>query len=272
MVVLALDRDRAPAVERQIRQWQTAGEELHAPALLPYEVANALVRGLAAGQLAPDNVIEAWQLLAAIPVVLHQLQDGPAVIELAGRLQRRSAYDAAYVQLAEQLGADLWTLDGPLARNATARGLSVTLLDTTPGSVLLASVPRRPCEFGFPGPLRDRLVAAVLQGSKTATSSLLADWERDDEPLPFVGELQTVVDSDDAPVATIEIVAVEVTRLGSVDDRVAQAEGESYSTAAGWRAEHERFWTEEVLSDWGDNAPVLDDDTQVVVQWFRVQP
>jgi uncharacterized protein YhfF len=34
---------------------------------------------------------------------------------------------------------------------------------------------QRICEFGFPGPLRDRLVDAVLSGVKTATSSLLAD-------------------------------------------------------------------------------------------------
>lgn len=131
-------------------------------------------------------------------------------------------------------------------------------------------MPQRICEFGFPGPLRDRLVNAVLRGTKTATSSLLADWLRDDEPLPSEGELQTVVDSEGVPVATIEIVACEVTRLGSVDDRVAQAEGESYATAAGWRAEHERFWIDEVLPGWGEDPPVLDDDTPIVVQWFRV--
>lgn len=133
-------------------------------------------------------------------------------------------------------------------------------------------MPPRVCEFGFPGPLRDRLVAAVLRGTKTATSSLLADWQRDNAPLPLVGERQMVIDSHGAPVATIEIVAVDVLQLGAIDDRIAQAEGESYSTAAGWRAEHERFWIEEVLPDWGNDAPVLDDETPVVVEWFCVRP
>ena len=33
------------------------------------------------------------------------------------------------------------------------------------------------CEFGFPGALRDELVAAVLLGEKTATASQsVADW------------------------------------------------------------------------------------------------
>jgi hypothetical protein len=36
----------------------------------------------------------------------------------------------------------------------------------------------------FPGPLRDQLVAAILADEKTATTGLVADYERDNEPLP----------------------------------------------------------------------------------------
>jgi uncharacterized protein YhfF len=132
-------------------------------------------------------------------------------------------------------------------------------------------MPQRICEFGFPGPLRDRLVEAVLAGVKTATSSLLADWQRDGEQPPKAGELQTVIDSAGIPVGIIEILACEVVALGAVDDRVARAEGESYTTAAGWRAEHERFWREEVIPSWEGDAPALDDSTPVVVEWFRLQ-
>lgn len=49
------------------------------------------------------------------------------------------------------------------------------------------------CEFAFPGPLRDRLVGAVLRGEKTATCSLLVEWES--EPLPVVGERHAVIDT-----------------------------------------------------------------------------
>ncbi len=47
----------------------------------------------------------------------------------------------------------------------------------------------RKAEFGFTGTdLRDRLVAAILGGDKTSTSSLLSDYEQEGEALPEVGE------------------------------------------------------------------------------------
>ncbi len=42
-------------------------------------------------------------------------------------------------------------------------------------------------EFAFPGRLRDRLVAAILDGSKTSTTGLAVEYELEDEPLPQVG-------------------------------------------------------------------------------------
>ena len=42
-------------------------------------------------------------------------------------IQRSSAYDAAYLALASELEAELWTLDGPLYRNAASVGFPVRL-------------------------------------------------------------------------------------------------------------------------------------------------
>ncbi|MEV4618854.1 ASCH domain-containing protein [Asanoa sp. NPDC049573] len=123
-------------------------------------------------------------------------------------------------------------------------------------------------EFAFPGPLRDKLVAAILSGAKTTTTALAALYV--DEPLPVVGDVSAVVDSDGRRVAAIETTEVRVLRLADVDLQHAIDEGEGDRTVAQWRAGHEEFWNStEVRAELADGF-VLDDDTQVVTKRFRV--
>lgn len=72
-------------------------------------------------------------------------------------------------------------------------------------------------EFGFPGPLRDRLVAAILTGLKTTTAGLLEEYRREGASLPEPGERALVVDSAGRGVAVIETVDVAVLCLDDVD-------------------------------------------------------
>jgi uncharacterized protein YhfF len=126
-------------------------------------------------------------------------------------------------------------------------------------------------EFAFPGPLRDRLVAAILDGTKTSTTSTLIEYSVEDEPLPVVGTRQRVVDSDDTPVAVIETTSVEVVPLAAVDLRHALDEGEGYASVAEWRAAHERYWQGEAMRAWlGDDGFTVDDATMVVLERFRL--
>jgi uncharacterized protein YhfF len=127
-----------------------------------------------------------------------------------------------------------------------------------------------PVEFAFPGPLRDRLVAAIASGAKTSTSSLLAQYAADGEELPVVGSRGTVVDSAGQPVLVIETTAVEIRRLADVPLAHAVDEGEGFTTVAEWRAGHEGFWTSpEVLAELPAGFR-LDDDTEIVMERFRV--
>jgi uncharacterized protein YhfF len=126
-------------------------------------------------------------------------------------------------------------------------------------------------EFAFPGPLRDRLVAAILSGAKTSTSGLVLFYERANEPLPRAGQRLAVVDSADRRVAAVELTEVRVVRLAEVDLRHALDEGEGDESVAQWRAGHEEFWhSPEVRAELGDPGFTVDDDTLVLAQRFRL--
>jgi uncharacterized protein YhfF len=133
----------------------------------------------------------------------------------------------------------------------------------------LDELPR--AEFAFPGPLRDQLVAAILCGAKTSTAGLVLGYERENEPLPGVGQLLAVVDSRDRRVAAIELIEVRVVRLADVDLQHALDEGEGDESVAQWRAGHERFWhSAEVRAELCDPDFTVNDDTLVLAQRFRL--
>lgn len=126
-------------------------------------------------------------------------------------------------------------------------------------------------EFAFPGPLRDQLVAAIVDGAKTTTTGLVADYEHEGEPLPRPGERRLVIDSAGQPVTVIETVAVRVLRLADVDLAHAIGEGEGYTSVAQWRAGHEGFWhSDQMREALDDPGFTVDDDTLVVAEEFRI--
>ena len=88
-------------------------ESLHTPHLLDLEVTQVLRRLVREGALSAHRANEAIRDLLDLRITRY-----PHFVLLPGIWQRRhnfSAYDAAYVVLAEKLGATLVTRDGRLA-------------------------------------------------------------------------------------------------------------------------------------------------------------
>lgn len=110
------------------------------------------------------------------------------------------------------------------------------------GPTPLASVVPPTWAFGDDPELADRLLDLVLDGEKTAMASAREDYG--DDPLPERGSLSIVLDSQGHPRALIATSDVEVVPFDEVSEAHARAEGEGDRTLAGWRADHERFFTD----------------------------
>jgi uncharacterized protein YhfF len=126
-------------------------------------------------------------------------------------------------------------------------------------------------EFAFPGPLRDRLVAAILRGEKTSTTGLHEEYLREGTAVGEVGDRELVVDSAGRGIAVIETTEIELRRMRDVDLAFAVDEGEGFQTLEQWREAHVRFFTSpEMRAALGDPPVAIDDDTLVVCARFRV--
>ena len=104
---------RTPAGRRAEDRLLSRRDSLHAPHLLDVEVAQVLRRYAAAGELSPERGREALADLADLPVQRYP-HDAllPRIWDLR---QNVTAYDAAYLALAETLRAPLVTCDARLA-------------------------------------------------------------------------------------------------------------------------------------------------------------
>ncbi len=87
---------------------------LHGPELVDLEVLNVLRRYERLGTVPPDRAREACRNLVDLDLARHSHM--PLLERVWTRRPNLTAYDAAYVVLAEVLDAPLLTTDGRLAR------------------------------------------------------------------------------------------------------------------------------------------------------------
>ena len=95
---------------------------LHAPELLDLEVLNVLRRHVRAGTVAMERAEAAVRRLDELDLQRHR--HGPMLRRIWSWRANLTAYDAAYVALAEVVGGPLLTTD---ARLSKARGLAVPI-------------------------------------------------------------------------------------------------------------------------------------------------
>jgi predicted nucleic acid-binding protein len=116
VIEVLLRTPKAATIEKRLFQ---PGETWHAPHLIDVEVAQVLRRLALAGTISPKRGAEALQDFADMPIRRHAHD---WLLARAWELRDNlTAYDAAYVALAEALEAPLLTCDGRIARAAGVR-------------------------------------------------------------------------------------------------------------------------------------------------------
>lgn len=101
---------------------QTADQELIAPALLPFELGNVCWVKIRRNPNEADALLRAWTNWTDEPPVTIIEVDLMGTLQLA-RMHNLTFYDATYLWLASDQGADLISLDAALVGAARAIGL-----------------------------------------------------------------------------------------------------------------------------------------------------
>ena len=98
--------------------------------------------------------------------------------------------------------------------------------------------------FGSNKEMAAELGDLVRRGVKTATCSLLWEYELGGDPLPQVGELSIITDWDGHPLCIIEAFEIEIRAFKEVDEQFAYDEGEGDRSLASWRDDHWRYFSQ----------------------------
>ena len=88
-------------------------ESLHAPHLIDIEVAQVLRRYVLRGELKAERAQQALEVMAEFPIARYEHE--PLLARIWELRENLTAYDAAYVALAEGLNATLLTRDRKLS-------------------------------------------------------------------------------------------------------------------------------------------------------------
>lgn len=101
----------------------SAGHELIAPDVLPFEIGNALTAMLKRKILEKEEVLAAWEIIRKIPVEYRQT-DIQSALKIA-IFYNIYAYDAYFLHCAEQLRSPILTLDRQMQKLAGEMGISL---------------------------------------------------------------------------------------------------------------------------------------------------
>ncbi|MGA3276034.1 ASCH domain-containing protein [Lactiplantibacillus pentosus] len=120
-------------------------------------------------------------------------------------------------------------------------------------------------QFGYGKQVGDELAELIRIGKKTATTSALELYEKD-EPKPKVGTYSIVLDGSGAPVCITQTERVEIKNFNKVTADHAYLEGEENRSLKYWLKGHKDFFEKEYYQA----GKVFTDEIPCICETFKV--
>lgn len=119
--------DQSTAYTEGVLDLLATGAEAVAPAIWPFEVANALLVAERRKRITIAQVTSVLQRIVDLPISVDPLRVDRAFGQIlaAAREEKLTEYDAAYLELTMREGLPLATLDEQLKRSARSAGASL---------------------------------------------------------------------------------------------------------------------------------------------------
>jgi uncharacterized protein YhfF len=120
--------------------------------------------------------------------------------------------------------------------------------------------------FGFTREDASEVVDLVLQGTKTATGSVLWSYESDGRPIPQVGDYWIVTDGNENSVCIIQTTDISIIPYDEVPETYAREGAEGDGTLATWRPIYWQY----IVSECRRIGRKPDQKAPLVMERFRV--
>lgn len=121
--------------------------------------------------------------------------------------------------------------------------------------------------FGGDASIANKLAKLVANGIKTATASAYQLYEIENSPLPAVGGLNIILDTDNNAVCITKTTKVYTCLFNEVSENHALKEGEGDLSLAYWRKAHKDFFSKELKEydlDFDENMVVVCEEFELV--------
>ena len=121
--------------------------------------------------------------------------------------------------------------------------------------------------FGGDTSAVNQLAKLVVNGTKTATASAYQLYELENSPLPPIGGLNIILDSDNNAVCITETIKVYACPFGEVSESHAFKEGEGDRSLAYWRNVHKDFFSKGLKIynlDFDENMIIVCEEFKVI--------